>query len=244
MAHWTQTSLENTTSDVDAANNLQTSPMVFPTSRGSQHLPVLCAYHQPDGKRHLAKDVGAVGGDRRDTSAPQDGVQPGLIHSVEIHAQVCCHVVSARRKRGVSPAIISASSHWITESLWLWKTSKIPMSHSNPSHRAHWTCPSVPHPHRSEHLQGPYRDPTTPMCITALLEKKSVLTDKLPLPQHNVGLLPLILNPAGWADHRSAQTELILCPCAKSSLWASYLAAGLRQAVPTPQRQKNTMLLQ
>lgn len=56
------------------------------------------SYHQPGGKRHLAKDVGAVGGDRLDTSTPQDGVQPGLIHSVEIHTQVCHGVVPARRQ--------------------------------------------------------------------------------------------------------------------------------------------------
>lgn len=85
---------------------------VSPPSRGSQHLPGLRAYHQPDGKRHLAKDVGAVGGDRLHTSAPEDGVQPGLVHSVEIHTQVRRGVVPARRQmgRGVSLASIRPSA--------------------------------------------------------------------------------------------------------------------------------------
>lgn len=54
------------------------------------------AYHEPDGERHLAEDVGAVRGDRGDTGAPQDGEQPGLVHRVQVHTQVGHGVVPAR----------------------------------------------------------------------------------------------------------------------------------------------------
>lgn len=85
-------------------------------SRGSQHLPRHHAYHEPDGKRHLAKDVGAVGGDRLDTGTPQDGVKPGLIHSVEIHTQVRHGVVPARRQSEMSVPPQTSDPHGIIES--------------------------------------------------------------------------------------------------------------------------------
>lgn len=58
------------------------------------------AYHEPDGERHLLEDVGAVGGDRGDAGAPQDGEQPGLVHRVQVHTQVGHGVVPAKAHTG------------------------------------------------------------------------------------------------------------------------------------------------
>lgn len=44
--------------------------------------------------------MGAVGGDRGDTGAPQDGEQPGLVHRVEVHTQVGRGVVPAKAQTG------------------------------------------------------------------------------------------------------------------------------------------------
>ena len=50
-------------------------------------------YHEPDGVRHLAEVLGGVGGDRRHPAAPQEGVEPRLVHRVDGHPHVIGQVL-------------------------------------------------------------------------------------------------------------------------------------------------------
>ena len=66
---------------------------------------VRVVYHEPDGVRHLAEVLGGVGGDRRHPAAPQEGVEPGLVHRVHRHTHVVGQVLPGRRggKHSITP---------------------------------------------------------------------------------------------------------------------------------------------
>ena len=60
---------------------------------------------------------------------------------------------------------VTCSSAWTTESLRLEKTSKNTKSNPNPSHHAHWPCPSVPHLHGSATLPRMVTPPLPPVAV-------------------------------------------------------------------------------
>lgn len=83
------------------------------------------------------------------------------------------------------------------------KALQDPQDQPQPTHRAHWPCPSVPHPHSSSPPPGTVTPPP-PWAAVPLqhrsLEKVNLAKSSPTLPWHNVRPLSLILLQDGVSE--------------------------------------------